>query len=72
MTAACAQLTKGEQQPVSRYGSDTYYTTCSGIAEDWGTCHKKAMKTCAQGYSIVEKTQDSSGVHRTLIFSCDK
>lgn len=68
---SCAQLMKGAEQPVVQYRDvKTFKTTCSGAAEDWGSCARKANRTCANGYKIEEKIQDSNGGIRTMIFSC--
>lgn len=71
LIVGCAQLTKGVEQPVIQYrNTNSYKTTCNGIAEDWGSCNRKAMRTCPNGYAIDQKVQDSQGVNRTLEFSC--
>jgi hypothetical protein len=71
LIVGCAQLTKGVEQPVTQYrNTNSYKTTCNGIAEDWGSCNRKAMRTCPSGYAIDQKVQDSQGVNRTLEFSC--
>ena len=71
LVTSCAQLMKGAEQPVTQYrDTKTYRTTCSGAVEDWGSCARKAARTCANGYQIDEKTQDSYGAIRTMIFSC--
>jgi len=68
---SCAQLMKGAEQPVTQFrDAKTFRTTCSGSAEDWGSCARKANRTCANGYQIEEKFQDSNGAIRTMIFSC--
>lgn len=70
--SACASLTNFQEQPVLELGKDTFKTTCNGIAEGWDSCFRKAQKTCANGYSIIEKTQLNDLVHRELIFRCKK
>jgi hypothetical protein len=71
LIVGCTQFKKGGEQPVTQYSNaNSYKTTCSGIAEDWGSCNRKAMRTCPSGYAINQKMQDSQGVNRTLIFSC--
>ncbi len=67
---ACAQLMKGQQQPVVAKGQGTYFTTCSGTVEEWGTCHSKAKQTCANGYEVVDKFESSVGGRRELTFMC--
>lgn len=73
LVSACANLTKGAEQPVMQYrDANTYRTTCSGMAESWANCSQKANRTCTKGYDIVEKKADSNGIHRELIFTCKK
>ncbi|MEK9939683.1 MAG: hypothetical protein VW548_01745 [Methylotenera sp.] len=73
LLSSCAQLMNGAEQPVMQYRDiNTYKTTCSGAAEDWGSCARKAKKTCPNGYDVVEKIQDGYGAIRGLIFSCKK
>ena len=48
------------------------YTTCNGLAEDWGTCNSKAIKTCPNSYIVLEKTEDANGLFRNLTFQCKK
>lgn len=71
LITSCAQLMKGAEQPVIQYrDAKTFKTTCSGGAEDWGSCNRKAKRTCANGYQIEEEIQDSNGAMRTMIFTC--
>ena len=49
-----------------------YFTTCSGAVEDFGTCNRKAMAKCPNGYSVMDKYQDSNGAIRSLTFQCNK
>lgn len=71
LITSCAQLMKGAEQPVLQYrDAKTFKTTCSGAVEDWGSCARKASRTCSNGYQIEEKTQDSYGAIRTMIFTC--
>ena len=73
LLTACAQLMQGAEQPVIQYRDvNTFKTTCSGAAEDWGSCARKANRTCPSGYNIEEKFQDGFGAIRHLIFSCNK
>ena len=68
---ACAQLMKGAEQPVTQFrDSKTFKTTCSGLAEDWGSCYRKAKRTCENGYEITDKNNDTNGVIREMIFTC--
>lgn len=62
---------QGAEQPVVQYrDAKTFKTSCSGIAEDWGSCHRKAKRTCPNGYAVTDKTADSSGLIREMIFTC--
>lgn len=71
LLTSCAQLMKGAEQPVTQYrDAKTFRTTCSGAAEDWGSCARKANRTCSNGYQIEEKIQEGQGAIRTMIFSC--
>ena len=45
-------------------------TTCSGMAENMGTCYEKAKRTCKEGYNLLNEVKDSSGVHREIRFQC--
>lgn len=68
---SCAQLTKGAEQPVVQYRDvKTFKTTCSGSVEDWGSCHRKAKRTCANGYEVTDRYNDSNGIVREMIFTC--
>ena len=69
----CAQLNKGEEQPVIQIrDSKTFKTTCSGSVEDWGSCHRKAKRTCQNGYEVTERNNDSRGIIREMVFTCNK
>lgn len=73
LASSCAQLMKGDEQPVMQFRDvNTFRTTCSGAAEDWGSCARKAKRTCPSGYEIENKHQDNQGAIRTMIFSCKK
>ena len=73
MFTACAQLMKGEEQPVRQYRDvNTYKTTCSGAVEDWGSCHRKAKRTCSNGYEVTDRFNDSTGIIREMVFTCNK
>jgi len=67
----CAQLMNGQEQPVITKKDGTFYTTCSGAVENWNSCYSKASRTCAKGYSILEKTENGNGGFRTLTFKCN-
>ena len=67
---ACAQLKNGQIQPVVLKGNNLYFATCSGAAENMASCNTKAMGTCANGYNIIDKFQDTQGATRTLTFEC--
>lgn len=66
----CAQLMQGQQQPIIEKGDNTYFTTCSGTVEEWGSCNLKAKKTCPNGYNTVDKLESAVGGRRELTFSC--
>lgn len=70
---ACAQLQQGELQPVKRIDAKEpiYFTTCSGSVEDWGSCNKKAMKTCPNGYSVISKEENPTASRRDMTFRCN-
>ena len=70
----CAQLMNPQAQPVvvKDANQKIMSTTCSGLAEDWGTCNSKAMKACPNNYIILDKTQESNGVIRSMTFQCKK
>lgn len=71
LLTSCAQLINGQEQPVIQYRDiKTFKTTCSGAAEDWGSCNRKASRTCANGYEVVDRASDSNGLVRQLIFTC--
>jgi len=71
LLTACSSLTNFQEQPVVQYrDAKTYKTTCSGMAEDWGSCFRKAKRTCANGYEVIDKIQDSHGIVREMIFNC--
>lgn len=71
LLTACSSLTNFQEQPVVQYrDAKTYKTTCSGMAEDWGSCYRKAKRTCSNGYEIIDKIQDSNGVFREIVFNC--
>ena len=69
---ASLQSVEGQIQPVKFLDSKAriFMTTCSGMAENIGSCHAKAKETCASGYSLLLEKLDSSGVHREIRFQC--
>lgn len=69
----CAQLMKGEQQPVKMLDAkqQIYMTTCSGAVENWPDCHGKAKKTCPNGYDETAKSESPVGGKRELTFRCN-
>jgi len=72
LATSCAQLMQGQEQPVQAFrDGKTYRTTCSGTAEDWGSCFIKAKRTCPDGYEVEERTNDNRGVDRQIIFRCN-
>ena len=72
--SACAQLQRGELQPVKRIDSKEpiYFTTCSGSVEDWGSCNNKARDTCKGAYEVVNKFESPVGGRRELTFRCNQ
>ena len=71
LLTACSSLTNFQEQPVVQYrDAKTYKTTCSGMAEDWGSCFRKAKRTCSNSYEVIDKKQESNGIIREMIFSC--
>ena len=72
--SGCAQLMNGQAQPVvvKDANQQIMFTTCSGSVEDWSTCNSKAMKACPNNYIILDKTQESNGVIRSMTFQCKK
>jgi hypothetical protein len=62
----------GQEQPVNLIDSklNIYNTTCSGLAENIGTCHAKAKGTCKNDYEVLKESLDSSGIHREIKFKC--
>jgi hypothetical protein len=71
---ACAQLKKGEMQPVKRIDAKEpiYFTTCSGSVEEWGSCNNKARDTCKGIYEVVNKLESPVGGRRELTFRCNQ
>ena len=69
---SCKSLMNGQDQPVNLIDgkTNTYMTTCSGMAETIGSCYQKAQNTCSNGYQLIEEKIDSSGVHRMIKFQC--
>ena len=69
----CAQLMDGQEQPVVMRNAKEkiYYTTCSGIVENWGSCYNKGARSCSKGYEIIEKTENANGGFRTMTFKCN-
>ncbi len=45
-------------------------TTFSGMVEDWGSCNKRAKKSCAQGYEVIKKSENASNAYREMEFQC--
>lgn len=74
LLSACSSLMNGEKalQPVQVLDAkqQLMFTTCSGAVEDWGSCNRKANKTCVNGYEIVKKLETPIGGKRELTFRC--
>ncbi len=72
LLTSCASLSNPQEQPVTKFrDAKTYKTTCSGMVEDWGSCHRKAKRTCANGYEVTDRKQDGNGIVREMIFTCN-
>ena len=72
--SGCDNLLHGRQGPVvvKDANKQIYYTTCNAAAEDWGTCHSKAMKACPNNYIVLEKNDDPKRIFRNMTFQCKK
>lgn len=72
LLSSCAQLMKGQQQPVTLIDAKqrTYFTTCSGAVEDWASCNYKARQTCKGAYETLNKLENPVGGRRELTFRC--
>lgn len=71
LISACSSLTNFQEQPVVQLRDNKMFkTTCSGMAEDWGSCHRKAKRTCVNGYDVTDKTAESNGIVREMVFTC--
>ena len=68
--SGCAQLMNGQSQPVIVKDANLriMYTTCNGAAEGWDTCATKAAKTCTNGYTVLEKSENANGGFRSMTF----
>jgi hypothetical protein len=71
---SCAQLMSGESQMQPVVVKDaklkTMATTCSGMVEDWGSCYKKAGKSCPEGYEVLRRAENASNALREMEFQC--
>ena len=72
--SGCAQLMNPQAQAVvvKDANQQIMYTTCNGLAEDWGTCNSKAMKACPNNYIVLEKNDDPHRIFRNMTFQCKK
>jgi hypothetical protein len=68
--SACSSLTNYQEQLVVDLGANNFKTTCNGMAEAFDSCYRKAKRTCANGYDMIEKTQLKDFVHREITFKC--
>ncbi len=73
LTTGCAQLMHGQLQPVilKDVKKQIMFTTCSGAAEDWSSCNRKAGEVCTNGYYALEKFENANGGIRELTFKCN-
>ena len=67
---SCISLQNFQEQPVEALPNKNYKTTCNGIVEGWDSCFRKARRTCANGFTEIERIQTNDFVHRELSFSC--
>lgn len=67
--SGCAQLMKGEMQPVVNRGG-SMVAPCSGAVEDWASCNRKAKAACPNGYETLNKEESPVGGKRELTFQC--
>ena len=75
LLSACAQLQHGQEQPVilKSVKEKIYFTSCTGAAEDWGSCHSKARATCSGDYITLKRYEQIKGtIIRELTFQCEK
>jgi hypothetical protein len=72
LLGGCARLMHGQMQPVRQISSSTYFTTCAGAVEDWGSCYHKAYVTCDGKYTVISKEDNNRGTKRDLTFACTK
>lgn len=70
LLSACSSLKHFQEQPVQDLPDKTYITACNGMAEAWDSCFRKALRTCHNGFVILEQIQSNDVVHRELSFSC--
>ena len=72
--AACAQLQKGQTQPVlaKDLKQNIWMTNCGGAVEVWGSCYNKAKETCRNNYTVLSRVENSTGTKRELTFQCTK
>ena len=73
--AACSSLMNSADttQPVlvKNAKQQIMFTSCTGAVEDWGSCSRKAGKTCANGYDVLKREEDVVGAKRELTFKCN-
>ena len=71
---ACAQLQKGQTQPVlaKDLKQNIWLTNCGGAVEVWGNCYDKAKDTCKNNYIVINRIENTTGTKRELTFQCKK
>jgi len=70
--AACAQIQKGQIQPVlvKDLKKNIWLSSCGGAVETWGSCHDKAKETCRGHYAVLDRFENQTGTKRELTFQC--
>lgn len=72
---ACSSLTNSADtaQPilVKDAKQQIMFTSCTGAVEEWGSCFRKAGKSCPNGYEVLKKDEDIVGAKREITFKCN-
>ncbi len=68
LTACAARINDATMKD----GKPGHIAVCGGTARAWDVCYDGANKTCANGFTILDRDelQDQYGVRRTLYFRC--
>lgn len=69
--SACAQFGDRKSEGVVAISSSdlSYSTQCNGAFDEWASCSKRADKTCATGWSTIDRVERPNN-QRTLMFQC--